>query len=95
MRATLRRFNLSIGYCEVVTDNDILISFPPPEGIKCRLGDVYQIDLDSLDRKQQIQNVSTGQTFSLTIRSGSVHDLRLPCKHGTSRFPSKERLKGD
>jgi hypothetical protein len=81
-------------FCEARSDNDILFVFPMPPGADIRLGHLLELDPTKINSSQTIRNVTTGQEFSVVLKDNDVHDLRLPMAHGSSRFPSKDRLGG-
>ena len=91
MHATVQKLNPSLSYCDAKTATDILVVFRPPPSPPLHLGDVLDVDLFQLDCEQTIHNVSRGFSFSAVIKSNDIHDLRLSCCHGTSRFPSVQR----
>jgi hypothetical protein len=83
--------NWSLPTCSARTQNEILVAFKPPVEKGLSLADVLEIDLECLDAPQQVSNITTGKKFAVVLKSNDVHDLRLPMKHGGSRFPSAER----
>jgi hypothetical protein len=81
-------------YHEAKTENNILIVFSRPLDGSLSLSDQLDIDLEQLDREQDVTNLTTGKIVRLTIKKMDVHDLSLPMRHGRSRFPSSVRRKG-
>jgi hypothetical protein len=92
MRATIQKLNMSLPYCDARTAHDILFIFRPPTTGLLHVGDIIELDPDVLDAPQKALHVATGERFPIEIHKNDVHDLRLPSGHGTSRFPSPERL---
>ncbi len=93
-RAKIVLINWSLPTCSARTDNDILITFKPPEK-SLSLSDMIEMDLERLNVPQEIRNLTTGSKFVVSVKDNDVHDLRLPMgPSGSSRFPSVERLKG-
>lgn len=91
MRATIRKLNTKLPYCDAQSDNDILFVFcPPSSGL--HLGDVIEFDPQITEKSQTARNINTGSTFPIELSQRDIHDLRLPATHGSSRFPSKERF---
>jgi hypothetical protein len=92
MKAKVVKFSTGTGSAVAVSGNAIAIAFRIPEcGID--LGDVIDIDTNALDQVQVARNLTTGTGFQVVISKHDVHDLRLPVGHGTSRFPSADRLR--
>ena len=83
-----------ITYIEATTSNEILIVFSRSDSGSVLLGDQLEIDLENLDEPQNIRDLTSGKIITQTIRKMDVHDLRLPMRHGGSRFPSAERRSG-
>ncbi len=83
-----------VTYIEATTSNEILIVFNRSDEGVVSLGDQLEIDLETLDAPQNIQNLTSGKVISQLIRKMDVHDLRLPMRHGGSRFPSVQRRSG-
>jgi hypothetical protein len=92
VRATIQKLNLSLPYCDARTANDILFVFQPPTTRLLHIGDVIEFDAHILDAPQKALHIPSGEKFTIEIHRNDVHDLRLPSGHGTSRFPSPERL---
>jgi hypothetical protein len=91
MRATIRRLDTKLPYCDAQTGNDIVFVFrPPPSGL--RVGDVIEFDHHVLEVPRVAQNVTLGTTFTVQLREQDIHDLRLPAVHGSSRFPTPQRF---
>jgi hypothetical protein len=80
--------------CDAVTANEILFVFKLPAGDLLQVEDIIEFDAQVLEIPQMALHVQSGQKFPITLRRGDIHDLRLPGGHGTSRFPSPERLQG-
>jgi hypothetical protein len=93
VRASVIRLNADRTAAEARTANDILIAFSCPPG-SVSLSDLLELDLNVLDTRQDVLNLTTAGRFPLTIETHNVHDLRLPDGHGTSRFPSLARRLG-
>lgn len=74
--------------------DDILVVFQGGTVRSLGIGHDVEINLEKLDAEQVVQNLTTGDSFSIVIKSNDVHDLRIPVKHGSSMFPSLERRKG-
>ena len=92
MRATIQKLNMSVPYCDARTAHDILFVFRPPVSGLLHIGDIIELDPHVLDAPQTALHVATGEGFTIEIHKNDVHDLRLPAAHGSSRFPSPERL---
>jgi hypothetical protein len=92
MRATIQKLNLNLPYCDAKTAHDILFVFQPPATGLLHIGDAIELNPHILDAPQTALHVSTGEKFTIEIRKNNVHDLKLPSGHGSSRFPSPERL---
>jgi len=90
MRATIQKLNMALLYCEAASNNDILFVFQPSSGL--HIGDVIEFDPHALEARQTALNITAETAFTLQIRKNDVHDLRLSATHGSSRFPSLERL---
>jgi hypothetical protein len=95
MRANIQKLNMSLPYCDAQTDHEILFVFRPPASGLLHVGDVIEFDPHILDTAQSALHVESGERFSIEIHKKDVHDLRLPAAHGSSRFPSRERLYDD
>ena len=80
--------------CEARTENGLLVVFRPPAERELRLSDVLEFDELALDADVQVANASRGYRFVAHIGGNDIHDLRLPAAHGSSRTPSRERLRG-
>jgi len=93
MTAVVVSLNASLPTCSARTQNDILVVFRPPQGVRIDVGDVLDFDLFALDRVQDVENTTKRERIAIEVRSHDIHDLRLPSAHGTSRFPSDERRK--
>jgi hypothetical protein len=93
--ARIVMINWLLPTCSARTDNDILVAFRPPSQKGLSLSDTVEINLERLNVPQEITNLTTGSKFVVAIKDNDVHDLRLPMKHGGSRFPSIDRIKGD
>ena len=65
-------------------------------GSQCHvaIGDIIRINLLELDKEQVVENLTNNTSFKVTIKSNDVHDLLIPVKHSTSRFPSLSRREG-
>ena len=84
---------MATGSCEVVTANEIAVAFLPPDGCHCRLNDRIRFTgLLEGDAPVLVENVTRQWSVRLSIREDNVHDLRLPCHHGATRTPNKQRL---
>src|SRR6185437_12479195 len=81
-------------YMEAETGNGILIVFGYPTDQGISLSDELDFDLENLDHEQIVKNLTTGGSVHLSVKNNNVHDLRLPMKHGGSRFPSPFRRAG-
>ena len=92
MRAVIQKLNWNLPYCDAKTAHDILFVFRPPTNGLLHVGDPIEINQNILDTEQTAMHIPTGEKFKIEIRKNDVHDLRLPCKHGSSRFPSPERF---
>lgn len=93
MRVTVNKINAERSNCHAVSENEILFVFQIPVD-KINLGDLLELDPNILEKSQTILNITKNTKTSVKIQENDVHDLRLPGGHGTSRFPSKERLSG-
>ena len=80
--------------CSARSENDILFVFPVPSGSTLRLGHVIELDPLSLNEPQVARNITTQQQINVLLEDKNIHDLLLPSGHGTSRTPSRERLRG-
>ena len=94
MEATVQSIRAEGRSCEARSQNDLLFVFALPEGADLRIGHVLEIDPAIVNAPQIAKNRTTGQNIEIELTEDNVHDLRLPASHGTSRFPSKERLGG-
>jgi hypothetical protein len=94
MRAKVESIRAKGSSCEARSDNDLLFVFLIPAGEDIRLGHLLELDANVIDAPQLARNISTGKELPIVLKHNDVHDLRLPMAHGTSRFPSKERLGG-
>ena len=94
MEATVQAIRGEGRSCEARSRNDLLFVFAVPKGADLRIGHVLEINPAMLDAPQIAKNRTTGQNIEIELTKDNVHDLRLPAGHGTSRFPSKERLGG-
>jgi hypothetical protein len=85
---------MAAGSCEVVTANQIAVTFAPPEGLACKLDDRIRFTglLDKDSASVLVENVTRNWSVRVAIKSNDVHDLRLPMRHGASRTPTRERL---
>ena len=80
---------------QAVATNGVAIAFAEPEGAALRLSDVLAVDLEIIGVEQLVANLTTGRPFKLALPERDVHDMRLPSGHGTSRFPSLARRRGE
>jgi hypothetical protein len=94
MRAKVESIRANGRSCEARSDNGILFVFAMPAGADIRLGHLLELDTNVIDAPQIVRNISTGQDLKIVLERDNIHDLQLPLAHGTSRFPSKERLGG-
>jgi hypothetical protein len=94
MKASVVKLNYLLPTAEAVTSNHIAVAFAPPSDRSVSLSHELDIDLERLDVEQEAINLTTGMTLHLTIRATDVHDLQLPARHGSSRFPSLARRRG-
>lgn len=94
MTAKVQSISANGSLCEARSDNDLLFVFPIPAGADIRLGHLLELDANLFDAPQIVRNISTGKELKIVLKRNNVPDLRLPMAHGTSRFPSKERLGG-
>jgi len=81
-------------YHEARTANDILIVFSLPIRGPLSVGDELEIDLNHVDCEQDVSILTTGGSIRVRIAENNIHDLRIPMRHGESRFPSPERIAG-
>lgn len=95
MRATVQKLNVSLPYRDARTDHDILFVLRPPVSALLQVGDVIEFDPELFDAPQPALHVPSGRRFSIELHKHDVHDLRLPAAHGSSRFPSREKLYGN
>jgi hypothetical protein len=79
---------------QAVSDNEIAVSFPEPADVKLAISQILNIDLEAIGADQSVIHPTTGQSMSLNIPESDVHDLRLPMRHGISRFPVEARRRG-
>jgi hypothetical protein len=80
--------------CRAQLGNGVLVVFPEAPAHPVNLSDKLRfIDL-ALDADVRVLNITTGDSFVVHIAANNVHDLRLPARHGGSRTPSPERLRG-
>lgn len=84
---------ISSAHCQATTKGGILVVFSAPSNCIPKLGDVVQIDLAILDVPQEISNLTKSNNFQAVIKRNDVHDTRMSVSHGTSRFPSPDRLR--
>jgi hypothetical protein len=90
---TVRSHAATMQSVEALTANELLFVFSAPTG-RFNLGDSLELDIGLIDMPQAPKSSSTGASVEVVIKSNDVHDLRQPSGHGSSRFPSKERLSG-
>jgi hypothetical protein len=95
MNARINKLNFGYSYCSAKTDNGILIVFTIPPNSQFQIGDVLNIDLFILNREQIIHNMTKGTSHKILVKDNDIHDLKIPTRHGTSRFPSIERRQGN
>jgi hypothetical protein len=81
------------GHAEARTDNDLLVVFKVPAGHEVRLNDLLEIQDLELDSNRTIVNLTRGSSFGVHLAARDVHDLRLKSAHGSSRTPSRARLR--
>jgi hypothetical protein len=88
---------MAAGACEVVMANNIAVAFVPPDGASCKLNDCIRFSglLNEEGAPVLVENLTRQWSAQVVIRHNDVHDLRLPCRHGGTRTPSKERLSGE
>jgi len=94
MRATVNKLNRSYGNCELRTENDILIVIRIPDGISLSPGDELRISELRVNASVSFLCPAKSLSFSAIVEAQNAHDLRLPAKHGSTRTPSSERLRG-
>lgn len=82
------------GSCQVLLPNEIVLAISQPTGRELALGDRLRFRDLRLDVSVEVENLTQGWRFIVSIPSNNAHDLRLPSKHGGSRTPSMERLNG-
>jgi hypothetical protein len=92
MKATINRMNSVYGNYNAVTENEILIVFSLSDEECLELGEEIEIDLLNILKKKEVKKCSSGSKIKIKISSSDIHDLRISEAHGTSRFPSKERM---
>ena len=92
MKAVVSAFNRSLNNYQARTENEIAVSFAIEDGSTVKLNEILEFDLLSLVETQTVRRASTGQLIRVRLRDIDIHDLRLPLGHGTSRFPSRERM---
>lgn len=78
---------------EAASGNDLLFVFPLPVGANVRLGHVLHLDPFVRDRPQLVEGPGV-EAFSIVLRSHDIHDLRMSMRHGGSRTPTGERVRG-
>ena len=94
MNATIQKINMSLPYCDARTEHDILFVFRPPASNLLHVGDQIELDPHIIGESQLAIHIPTGEKFALELKKNNIHDLRLSAGHGTSRFPTPERLYG-
>jgi hypothetical protein len=80
---------------QAVSENQIAISFSEPVDMQLALLQVLEVDLEAVGQDQSVMNETTGEATVLKIPRRDVHDLRLPARHGASRYPTLRRRRGD
>jgi hypothetical protein len=88
---------MAAGACEVVLANNIAVAFAPTDGCFCRLNDRIRFSglLNEEGAPVLVENLTRQWSAQLSIKDNDVHDLRIPCRHGSTRTPSKARLLGE
>jgi hypothetical protein len=88
---------MAAGACEIVLPNNIAVAFVPPDGRSCRLNDCIRFEglLNEVGAPVLVENLTRQWSAQIAIRDNDVHDLRIPCRHGGTRTPSKARLWGE
>ena len=76
------------------TENEILVVFSVVGPDSLKLNDEIELDLVDLLSTQKVVRVGDQQSIAISVKANDIHDLRLPVKHGGSRFPSPERMRG-
>ncbi|MDP3495696.1 MAG: hypothetical protein Q8R82_21525 [Hyphomonadaceae bacterium] len=94
MKAQVVKLNLALPTAQAVTDNQIAIAFRPPLDGSVSLSDELDFDLECLDADQDVLNLTSGNKVRLKIAAHDIHDLRLPMRHGMTRFPALARRRG-
>jgi hypothetical protein len=94
MRAIITSFNRGLGNYQARTDNDIALSFSIRDGQHLGLNEYIEVDLPNLVTLQSVVRVADGRIIAVKLGAHDIHDLTLRSGHGTSRFPSPERLGG-
>lgn len=74
MRATVKKTNPMLRYCDAISENHLLFIFrPPPSGLNA--GDVIEFDEEILSEPQAANNLTTGATFPFELFPHNIHDL--------------------
>jgi len=85
MRATVVRIT-AFHICEAVAEEEkLLITFPHPGHDAVHLGDILSFQQPAPRDSVEVVNVTRDVTFNVTLEPESLHDLRRPASHGSSR----------
>lgn len=93
MKATVQAHNAAGSY-SVRTENDILLVFTVKGPEFLAVGEAIELDLPRVLASQQIVRVKDNRTIDIHLNPTDIHDLQIPARHGTSRTPSSERMRG-
>ena len=92
MKASILKSSKNTCSYSAKTENNILVVFSAPGGIKLDIGDCLEIDLVNVLQTKEVTVLKTQETIRINLRENDLHDLNLEVKHGVSRTPNKERL---
>ena len=92
MKATVQARNAHGNY-SARTENRILVVFTVEGSETLSLGEELEVELLSLLSSQQVKRLKDDRVLRVRVKDSDIHDLDLPAKHGSSRFPSPERMR--
>jgi hypothetical protein len=85
MRATVVKIT-ALNVCSAVAEGGgLLITFAHPGDDGAQLGDTLSFQQPAPSESVEVVNVTRGVTFNVTLKPESLHDLRRPASHGSSR----------
>ena len=93
MKATVQAKNAHGNY-SARTENRILVVFTVEGSETLSLGEVLEVELPSLLSSQQVKRLKDDRVLRICVKGNDIHDLDLPASHGSSRFPTPDRMRG-